>query len=351
MIFDSLIIQNRAIGLNQPCFIIAEAGVNHNGDVALAKKLIDAAQTVGADAVKFQTWITEKLVTPAAPMADYQQHNLQRDDSQFAMLKELELSQAVFRELKEYADQRGILFFSTPDEEDSADFLETLGVPLFKIGSGEVTNVPFLRHVAAKHKPIILSTGMSYLQEVEQAVRAIESSGNQHLFLLHCVSNYPAQPEECNLRAMDTLRQAFQYPVGFSDHTMGIEVAIAAVAQGACIIEKHLTLDKTLPGPDHAASLDVKEFQQMVQAIRLVESALGNGRKAPTASELETRKVVQKSIVAKRALSAGSILNADDVALRRAGNGLPAMYLDMLLGKTLRRDVGADEILTMGDVV
>jgi N-acetylneuraminate synthase len=351
MMFDFLTIQNRAIGMKQPCFIIAEAGVNHNGDMALAKQLIDAAQTAGADAVKFQTWITEKLVTQAAPMAEYQQHNLQRDDSQFAMLKELELSQSVFRELKTYAEQRGILFFSTPDEEDSADFLEALGVPLFKIGSGEVTNVPFLRHIAAKNKPMILSTGMSYLYEVEQAVRTIESTGNQQLFLLHCVSNYPAQPEECNLHAMDTLRQAFQYPVGFSDHTMGIEVAIAAVAQGACIIEKHLTLDKTLPGPDHAASLDAAEFAHMVRAIRLVEAALGSGRKAPTASELETRKVVQKSIVAKHALSAGTVLTAADVALRRAGNGLPARYLEMLIGKTLRRDLAEDEILSMGDVV
>jgi N-acetylneuraminate synthase len=337
----------RQIGVDQACFIIAEAGVNHNGDVELAKRLVDAACEAGADAIKFQTWVTEKLVLPEARMAEYQKQNLGQEQSQFEMLKSLELGYEQFRQIKAYADRRGILFLSTPDEEDSADFLAELSVLLFKIGSGEVTNLPFLRHVALKGKPIILSTGMSTLGEVETAVRMIEDVNNQQLVLLHCVSDYPADPAECNLRAMDTMATAFGYPVGFSDHTLGINIAVAAVARGACVLEKHLTLDRTMPGPDHQASLTPDEFATMVSAIRQVESALGSGVKCPTSSELETKKVVQKSIVVVRPLQVGEQIAELDLALRRTSGGLDPSYLPLIVGRRVNRDLEPYTIITL----
>lgn len=340
-------VAGRRIGSGHPCFIIAEAGVNHNGDVELAKQLVDAAVRAGADAVKFQTWVTEKVIAPDARMAEYQRQNLGKDQSQFEMAKQLELNYDQFREIKAYADRQNTLFFSTPDEEDSVDFLDELGVLLFKIGSGEVTTLPLLRHVALKGKPVILSTGMSTLGEVEAAVRAIEETGNRQLVLLHCVSNYPADPADYNLRAMDTLASAFGYPVGLSDHTLGIEIAVAAVARGACVLEKHLTLDKRMPGPDHRASLEVGEFAKMVQAIRAVESALGDGVKRPVPSELETKKVVQKSIVAARSICAGEKITEGDVALRRTSGGLAPTYLPFVIGRRVICDLDAHRVITL----
>jgi N-acetylneuraminate synthase len=340
----------RAVGPGQPCFIIAEAGVNHNGDPRLAERLVDAAREAGADAVKFQTWVTEKLVTPDARLAEYQARNLGQSPSQYAMLKQLELGHDDFRRIKAHADRRGILFLSTPDEEDSADFLEELGVPAFKVGSGEVTNLPFLRHLARKGRPLILSTGMSTLGEVEAAVGAVEAAGNRGLVLLHCVSAYPAEPADCNLRAIDTLAAAFGCPAGFSDHTLGTEVAVAAAARGACVLEKHLTLDTQLPGPDHRASLDPREFAALVRAVRTVERALGDGAKRPTPAELETKKLVQKTIVAARRVRAGERLTADALALRRAGAGLPAAYLPLVLGRAVNRELDANQALT-GDLL
>lgn len=336
-------IAGRKVGPGHPCFIIAEAGVNHNGSIEMAKRLVDAAREAGVDAVKFQTWVTEKLLVPDAPMADYQKRNLDRELSQFQMVKELELSYDQFREVKAYADRRGILFLSTPDEEDSADFLEDLAVPAFKIGSGEVTNLPFLRHVARKDKPIVLSTGMSTLGDVETAVRAIEETGNLNLVLLHCVSDYPAEPADCNLRVMETLTAAFQYPVGFSDHTLGSAVAIAAVARGACVLEKHFTLDKELPGPDHRMSVDAKELAEMVRALRSVEAAVGAGRKWPAPSEMETRKVVQKTVVAAGEIPAGKVLEAEDLTLRRSSGGLPPSFLQLLIGRRTKVSIEANQ--------
>lgn len=338
------------IGHSEPCFIIAEAGVNHNGDPALARQLVDAARDAGANAVKFQTWITEKLITSQAPMAAYQRENMGAEDTQYSMLKRLELSQQQFREIQAYALRQGILFLSTPDEEDSADFLDSLGVPAIKIGSAEVTNLPYLGYIAAKGKPVILSTGMATLGEVEAAVQAIEETQNHALVLLHCVSDYPASPQDCNLLAMDTLRQAFQYPVGFSDHTLGTEVAIAAVARGACVIEKHLTLDKGMPGPDHSSSLDPQEFAQMVRAIRTVETALGTGRKTPTPPEMQTRLVVRKSIVAQRDIPQGTTLQRGDLALRRSSGGLPAANLGLVIGRVTKRDLQANDIISWDDI-
>ena len=339
-------IGNRVIGPGFPCFIVAEAGVNHNGDIEMAKRLIIEARNAGADAVKFQTWITEKLVIPDAKMAEYQKQNLGAEYSQFDMLKQYELTYDQFKELKNFALEQKILFFSTPDEEDSADFLYELNVPCFKIGSGEVTNLPLLRHVALKNIPIILSTGMSDLGEVETAVRVIEKAGNRQLILLHCESSYPSDPSNSNLRAMDTLAVAFGYLVGFSDHTMGIEVAIGAVARGACVIEKHLTLDKSLKGPDHCSSLEPDEFTKMVRSIRLIENALGDGIKRPTLAELETKNVVQKTIVTARDIAADTILTDSDLTLRRASKGLSSFYLPLLLGRRVNCDLKVNTIVT-----
>lgn len=343
----TITVDTRKVGLGQPCFIIAEAGVNHDGSLEKARRLVDLARQVGADAVKFQTWITERLIAPAARMAPYQQRNVGSQESQFEMAKRLELGPDDFRDIKGYADRQGLLFFSTPDEEASADFLEQLNTPVFKIGSAEVTNLPFLRHVALKKKPVILSTGMSTLGEVEVAIRTIEDTGNQQIIILHCVSDYPAAPADCNLKAMETLRSAFQYPVGFSDHTPGAEVAVAAVALGACVLEKHLTLDKRLSGPDHKMSLDGEEFARMVHAVRIVEVALGTGRKWPVPAEVETREVVRRSIVASRDLPVGKRLEADDLILRRASGGLAPRYLDLMVGRKLKRPAATNEVIVL----
>jgi N-acetylneuraminate synthase len=330
------------------CFVIAEAGVNHNGDVGLAKELVDAAAAAGADAVKFQTWRTEKVVAAGAPLAAYQATG--SDDDQFALLKKLELGDDAFVEIAAHAAERGILFLSTPDDEESADFLAELDVPLFKIGSAEVTNLPYLRYVGEKGKPLILSTGMANLAEVERAVEALEEAGVRDLALLHCVSSYPSDPRDSNLRAMATMRAAFGYPVGFSDHTLGSEVALAAAALGACILEKHLTLSVDLEGPDHQASLEPDEFAGLISAVRLVEGALGDGRKRPTAAEAETKLVVRRRVLAGKGIAAGTQLTDADLVLRRAGVGAFAEELPTLVGRVLTRDVAAGGPITRDDV-
>jgi N,N'-diacetyllegionaminate synthase len=326
-------------------FIVAEAGVNHNGDPALARRLVDAAAESGADAVKFQTFRVDALLTRAAPKAGYQVETTGVDESQRDMLARLELDTAVLAELKERAAKRALTFFSAPFDEESADVLDRLGVALFKVPSGEITNLPLLRHLASKGRPIILSTGMSSLEEVDRAVAAIRAAGNPPLAVLHCLSAYPAPAAEVNLRAMDALAARCGCPVGFSDHTLGIEIAVAATARGAAIIEKHLTLDKSLRGPDHRASLDPAEFAGMVRAIRAVESALGDGTKRPMPSELDTRRVARKSLVAARPLRAGARLGAGDVLIKRPGTGISPADLDKAIGRPLARDIAADEVI------
>ncbi len=336
----------RRVGPDQPCFVIAEAGVNHNGDLELARRLVDAAAEAGADAVKFQTFSADRLATAAAPQADYQRRNTGIEESQRAMLHRLELTAEAHRELMARCRERGILFLSSPFDEDSADFLEELGVPAFKIPSGELTNVPFLAHVARKGRPLIVSTGMATLDEVRQAVETIRQAGSPPLALLHCVSSYPAQPADVNLRAMATLREAFAAPVGFSDHTDGVEIALAAVALGACIIEKHFTLDRNLPGPDHKASLEPAELTSLAAAIRRVEAALGDGVKRPAKCEADAARVARKSLVAARDLSAGSVLRREDLAIRRPGTGLPPSALARVVGMLAKEDIAAGTILT-----
>lgn len=337
----------RNIGPGNPCYVIAEAGVNHNGDLARARALVEAAAATGADAVKFQTWITSKLLAPDAPLAAYQERNVAGSKTQFDMLVSLELPYEAHQELKDLAEGLGLDFLSTPDEEDSADFLESLGMVAFKVGSAEISNREFLAHIARKRRPMIVSTGMATLLEVEQGVRVIEAAGNRQITLLHCVSNYPCGPEECNLKAMDTLQAAFGYPVGFSDHSLGHVVSVAAVARGAVTIEKHLTLDTELPGPDHAASLDPAAFAAMVKAVRIAEQALGSGRKQPTKSELEHRPVMRKRWVAARDLPVGARIERSDLALRRGRpEGFDPGEGSALLGRVLTRAVTRWETLT-----
>ena len=338
-------IGGRAIGAGAPIFIVAEAGVNHNGDPALARRLVDAAADSGADAVKFQTFRVDALLTRGAPKAGYQVETTGAGESQRDMLARLELSLETLTALKAQASARGLVFFSAPFDEESVDVLAALGVALFKVPSGEVTNLPLLRHLAGKGRPIILSTGMSSLEEVEAAAAAIREAGDPPLAVLHCLSAYPAPVAEVNLRAMDALAARLGCPVGFSDHTLGIEIAVAAAARGAAIIEKHLTLDKTLPGPDHRASLDPGEFKGMVRAIRAVESALGDGEKRLMPSEADTRRVARKSLVAARPLSAGDRLAARDVVVKRPGTGISPAELDRVLGRRLTKAVAADEVI------
>jgi N,N'-diacetyllegionaminate synthase len=327
-------------------FIIAEAGVNHNGSLELALRLVDAAKASGADAVKFQTFRADLLATRSAPKAPYQECGTAKAESQFEMLQRLQLDAAAHQRLIDYCREIGIQFLSSPFDAQSADLLATMNVPLYKVPSGEITNLPFLQHLARKGRPLILSTGMSTLGEVEEAVHVLQEAGASQLTLLHCVTAYPAPYAEVNLRAMQTLKSAFGLPVGYSDHTPGIEIAIAAVALGAAVVEKHFTLDRSLPGPDHSASLEPVELQQMVTAIRHVEAALGSGVKAPVPCELPNLPVARKSVVAARSLPTGHQLAAGDLDIKRPGNGLSPKLLPALIGRTLRAGVGKDEIVT-----
>lgn len=324
-------------------YIIAEAGVNHNGRLDLALKLCDAAKEAGVDAVKFQTWKTEKIVSRSAAKATYQEENTGKEQSQFEMLKELELSYSEFDQINAYCKKIGIQFLSTPDEEESLDYLSSLNLPFLKIGSGEVTNIPYLRKIGNKHQKVILSTGMSTLADVEKAYITLLDSGAKEVALLHCTTNYPCPYNEVNLLAMQTLKSAFKCQIGYSDHTMGIEVPIAAVALGAEIIEKHFTLDKNMEGPDHKASLDPQELKQMVTSIRNIEKALGDGMKRPNASEQKNAEVVLKRIIASKSIKAGEILGTENLTLLRSSEGIPAKFWDLIAGRPAMRDYKEDE--------
>jgi len=327
-------------------FIIAEAGVNHNGDKNLAFKLIDVAKESGADAIKFQTFKTEKGISKYTKMADYQKKNLGKEDSQIEMIKKLELSYKDFEDLKKYCDEEGIIFLSSPFDEESIEFLDKL-VPYYKIPSGEIVNYPYLKLIAEKNKPIIMSTGMANLSDVEKALDTIYSiNQDAEIYLLHCTTNYPTPYEEVNLKAMITLKEAFKIPVGYSDHTLGIEVPIAAVVMGAQIIEKHFTLDRNLPGPDHKASLEPNELKTMVNAIRNVEKALGNGIKKPNKSEKEIEKVVRKKLIATRDIKSGETISEKDIAIKRANIGLSPEFLEVIIGKKIIKNIKEDEGFT-----
>ena len=328
-------------------FIIAEAGVNHNGSLELAKKMVDVAKECGVDAIKFQTWKTELLVTKDSIQAEYQKENSGKEETQYQMLKRLELSYNDFLELKEYCDAKDIMFLSTPDEEESANFLNNIQ-DIFKIGSGELTNIPFLKHIAKFGKKIILSTGMGNLCEIEKALEALSSVGvsKDNITVLHATTMYPTSMKDVNLNAMLTIKDAFKVNVGYSDHTLGIEVPIAAVAMGAKVIEKHFTLDKSMHGPDHKASLEPSELKAMVLAIRNIELALGDGVKKPTKDELKNKKVVQKSIVAKRDIKKGEKFSSDNLTLKRTSKkGLEPYRWDEIVGDIAQKDYSKDELI------
>jgi N,N'-diacetyllegionaminate synthase len=337
-------------------FVIAEAGVNHNGDAERALQMIDVAAEAGADAVKFQTFSADRLAGPTAAKAEYQQRET-GDGGQHDMLKALEMSDELHRRLFERCTARGIEFMSTPFDEQAADFLVSLGMQRLKVPSGEVVNHPFLRHLAAKRLPMIVSTGMATMDEVTEAVDLIgrcwgESppAADVPLTVLHCTSNYPAAPADVNLRAMTSMGDALRVPVGYSDHTLGATVAIAAVARGACVLEKHFTLDRSLPGPDHRASLDPAELKALVASIREVEVALGSDVKAPTPAELAVRAVARRSITASRDLAPGETIGASDVALLRPATGIPPKHLDEVIGRRIATAVAAGTPLRWDDL-
>lgn len=329
--------------------IIAEAGVNHNGDMGLARELIDVAAAAGADMVKFQTFSADKLVTAHARKAAYQARGTDAAESQHAMLQRLELTRNMHEELIAHCKVRGIHFFSTGFDTESVGMLADLGQGCFKIPSGEITNLPYLHHVGSYGKPIILSTGMATLGEIEAAIDVLEAAGTarSHMTVLHCNTEYPTPMADVNLRAMLTIREAFGVKVGYSDHTAGIEVAIAAVALGAEVIEKHFTLDRNLPGPDHKASLEPKELEEMVAAIRNIEQALGDGIKRPSRSELGNKPVARKSLVAASAIRAGETFNASNLAVKRPGTGLSPMRWHEVLGRKAPRDFAPDELIEL----
>lgn len=339
------------IGPGYPCFIIAEAGVNHNGDMKLAHDLIDSAGEAGADAVKFQSFVAEDLVTPQAAKAGYQVQTTGDGGGQYEMLKKLELNQEQQSELKAHCDRVGIIYLCTPYEEKSADLLEGLNVAAYKVSSTDTTNLPFLAYLAKKNNPVILSTGMSTLGEVEDAVNVLQSNGlTGKIIILHCTSEYPAPIEELNLKAMDTMAKAFGCPVGFSDHTPGISVSPWAVALGACVVEKHFTLDRTMEGPDHQVSMEPQELKELVQAVRNVEAALGDGIKRPMPSEVDNKPRMQKSLFARRNIKAGQIFRAVDLACKRPGAGLKPAWLERTIGKRALKDIQKDEQITLNTV-
>jgi N,N'-diacetyllegionaminate synthase len=330
--------------------IIAEAGVNHNGDIDLAKKLIVEAAAAGADLVKFQTFLAKNIVSTTAPKAEYQKLTTDSGESQWEMIQRLELSRESHEVLIAECRRQGIGFFSTAFDTESFDMLLDLGcVDLIKIPSGEITNLPLLRHMTRLGKPVLLSTGMATLGEVEAAIQVIEASGTpRHLItILHCTTEYPTPMEDVNLRAMIAMKQTFGVEVGYSDHTPGIEVAIAAATMGAAVIEKHFTLDKNLPGPDHKASLEPHELKAMVQAIRNIEFALGDGIKRPSPSELKNRPIARKSIVASRNIKAGELFSEDNLAAKRPGTGISPMCWDEIIGKIARRNFAVDDLIEL----
>jgi N,N'-diacetyllegionaminate synthase len=329
------------------CFIIAEAGVNHNGSLELAKQLIVEAKRIGADAVKFQSFKADKLVTKNAIKADYQKLTSDPNESQYRMIKQLELSESDHQVLLDFCTKEEIQFLSSPFDEESAKMLIKMGLDLLKIPSGEITNTPFLKFIANLKCKVILSTGMSTIGEVEDAVDVLLNNGATEVTLLHCVTEYPAPYDQINLKAMLTLKTAFGLKVGYSDHTAGIEIPIAAVALGAEIIEKHFTLDKNLPGPDHNASLNPEEFGQMILGIRNVEAAMGNGIKKPAECELENMFVARKSIVASTDIIIGEIFSIKNLTIKRPGTGIQPSRLPELVGKAASRDFQKDDLIIL----
>lgn len=340
----------RTIGRDHPTFIIAEIGVNHNGDMELAKKMITAAKKAGADCAKFQTFKAKEVVTQDAPKADYQLETTDVGESQAKMLEALELESTDWKELKALCDELGIAFLSTPYNLADADLLAGIGVDGFKIASGQAVEPFFLDHVARQGKPVFLSTGMCTMAEVDEAVRTIREAGNEEIVVLQCTTNYPSRIQDANLRAMKTMQKAFGLPVGYSDHTRGTTTTIAAVSLGACVVERHFTLDKSLPGPDHSSSMEPDEFAEMVCAVRDTEASLGDGRKEPSEAEKRNIQGMRRSLVATRDLPEGTIITADDLSAKRPATGLKPMFFEHLVGKRTRKHIEKDEFVFLESV-
>lgn len=344
---DKLIkIGNKKIGRGEPVFIIAEAGVNHNGRLDLALKLVNAAADAGADAIKFQTFKAEQVVTSISEMAEYQKKNIGKTESQLDMLKKLEFNENWYPKVIARCKKRKIIFFSTSHGGfASVDFLEGLGVPAFKFGSGDLTNLPLLAHVAKLGKPIILGTGMATMVEVKEAVKTINQAGNKKVIVLHCTTNYPCSPEEVNLKAMQTMMKELDALVGYSDHTLGSQVAIMAVALGACVIEKHLTLDNNLPGPDHAASANPAVFKKTVEEVKKVPTIMGSSVKKPTKNELQYLPIVRKSIIAARDILKGERFTKENLAIKRSKTGLPPRAYFKIIGAVAKMEIKMDALI------
>ncbi len=333
--------------------IIAEAGVNHNGSIEIAKKLIDAGAAAGVDYVKFQTFKSEKVISKNAKKADYQIANTADNvESQLEMVKKYELDKDTHLELIDYCNLKGVKFLSSPFDLESIDLLVELGVELFKIPSGEITNLPYLRKVASLKKDIILSTGMCNLADIETAISILVANGarRESITILHCNTEYPTPMVDVNLSAMNTIRNAFNVNVGYSDHTLGIEIPIAATALGATVIEKHFTLDRNMEGPDHIASLEPNSLTDMVKAIRNIDIALGNGIKLPSASETKNIAIARKSIVAAQDLKVGDVITEENITVKRPGSGISPLKWDELIGKKIKKNLEADELLEMGHI-
>ena len=347
---QSVKIGKKEIGLEQPVFFIAEGGVNHNGNIDLAFKLIDEAVIAGADCIKFQTFKAENLVTQNAPKADYQLKVTDKAESQFKMLKDLELPFEDYERIIKYCKEKDMLFLSTPYNFEDVDFLDKLDVDAFKIASGQLVEPPFLAYVAKKNKPIILSTGMGYLSDVDVAVRTIRGAGNDQLILLQCVTNYPALAYESNLRAMNTIQQSTGCIVGYSDHTENDVSILGSVALGAKVIEKHFTLDKKMKGPDHKCSADPQELKELIEKVRLLESALGDGIKKPTDSEIANSKGMRRSLVLNGDFKKGHVLQAGDIGFKRPSSEISIGEYEEFLGKELSEDLNKDTILKLKHV-
>lgn len=347
---NSFSVGNRQIGAGHPAFITAEIGINHDGDPAAARRMIQAAAQAGADAVKFQAFRADAFVSPKLAKSSHQEAALGAGESVFEMWQRLELSERDFRMLAEYAAELGVIFYASPFDAESVDMLAEIGAPLYKVASGELTNLPLIRRMAQKGLPMVLSVGMASLGEIEAALGVIYASGNRHAALLHCVANYPADPGNVHLRRITRLRQVFGVPVGYSDHTLSIWPSIAAVALGASLLEKHFTLDKTMPGCDHALSADPADLRALVEGVRAVEPALGSEDLTLLENESEGRILFRRSLMAACDIPAGAVLTAAMVAIKRPASGIEPAHLDIALGRTARRDIPAGDPITWRDV-
>ncbi|KKQ57704.1 MAG: N-acetylneuraminate synthase [Parcubacteria group bacterium GW2011_GWA2_38_13] len=339
-------IHNKTIGYKHPVFIIAEAGVNHNGRLDLALNLVDAVSESGADAIKFQTWKAEQLTTKSAKMAAYQKKNMGVEKSQFDMLKGLELREDFFEPIMKRCREKNLIFLSTPHGGfEAVDFLEKLDIPAYKFGSGDLTNIPVLEHAARYQRPMIIGTGMANMDEVKNAIDCIKNQGNNDIIALHCTTNYPCPPNEINLMALITMKKKLDVLVGYSDHTLGIQTPIMSATLGACVIEKHITLDRDMPGPDHLASTEPDEFKKMVDALRLVKTILGSNQKKPNQSEIAIMEIAKKSIVSTKNIKKGEVFTKNNIGIKRPGNGIePRFYFD-ILGKISKTDVAEDSLI------